>query len=80
MYLNVLILNLFHPGRFLPQSNKLYLDAKGLEVESANDRGGWDDNRPWYITLVDPFNIQGLANDYTESRAAKKRAAEGTQV
>ena len=80
MYLNVLILNLFHPGRFLPKSNKLYLDDKGQEVESANDRGGWDDDRPWYITLFDPFNIQGLANDYTERRAAKKQAAEGTQV
>ncbi len=79
MYVNVLILNLFHPGRFLPKSNKSYLDAKGQEVESAGDRGGWDDDRPWYITLFDPFNIQGLARDYQERKDAKKRAAEGTQ-
>jgi len=79
MYLNVLILNIFHPGRFLPRSDTLYLDAKGQEVESANDRGGWDDDRPWYITLFDPFNIQGLTQDYKERRAAKMHAAEGTK-
>ena len=79
MYLNILIFNLFHPGRFLPKSNRFYLDANGQEVESANDRGGWDDNRPWYTTLFDPFNVQGLIHRYKERRAAKQHAAEGTQ-
>jgi hypothetical protein len=76
MYLNVLILNLFHPGRFLPKDNKIYLDAQGQEVESADDRGGWDDNRPWYITFFDPFNVQGLVGDYKERKAAKQKAKE----
>ena len=78
MYLNVLILNLFHPGRFLPKDDKIYLDANGQEVQSANDRGGWDDDRAWYITLFDPFNVQGLVRDYKERKLAKQHAAEGT--
>ena len=77
MYLNVLILNLFHPGRFLPKNDKIYLDAQGQEVESAGDRGGWDDDRPWYITLFDPFNLQGLIRGYKESKAAKQGTIEG---
>ena len=79
MYLNVLILNIFHPGRFLPKSDRCYLDAKGQEVESANDRGGWDDDRPWYITLFDPFNVQGLIRGYKERKTAKQHAADGSQ-
>ena len=79
MYLNVLILNIFHPGRFLPMSDRCYLDAKGQEIESADDRGGWDDDRPWYITLFDPFNIQGLVHGYKERKAAKQHAAEESQ-
>ena len=78
MYLNVLILNLFHPGRFLPKNDKIYLDAQGQEVESAGDRGGWDDDRPWYTTLFDPFNLQGLIRDYKEKKAAKQGTIEGT--
>lgn len=77
MFLNVLILNLFHPGRFLPKNDKIYLDAQGREVESANDRGGWDDCRPWYITLFDPFNVQGLIRDYKERRATNQNSANG---
>jgi len=77
MYLNVLIFNLFHPGRYLPKNDKTYLDAQGQVVESANERGGWEDNRPWYITLFDPFNLQGLIRDRKETKAAKQRTVEG---
>ena len=77
MYLNVLILNFFHPGRFLPKNDKVYLNAQGQEVESAGDRGGWDDPRPWYITLFDPFNLHGLIHDYKDSKAAKQGTTEG---
>jgi len=79
MYLNVLILNIFHPGRFLPKGDKTYLDARGQEVESAKDRGGWKDDRPWYITLFDPFNLHGLIHDHKERKAARQHAAEATQ-
>jgi hypothetical protein len=70
MYLNVLVLNLFHPGRFLPKNDKIYLDEQGQEVESADNRGGWEDDRPWYITLFDPFNIQGLVRERKERKPA----------
>lgn len=57
MYLNTTMLNIFHPMKFLPRSNKSYLAKDGVtEVEGP----GFDDPRPWFVTFVDPFDIAGL--------------------
>ncbi|KAL4980727.1 hypothetical protein BDW66DRAFT_37080 [Aspergillus desertorum] len=57
MYVNTTMLNIFHPMRFLPRSNKIYLAKDGVtEVEGP----GFKDPRSWYVTFVDPFDIAGL--------------------
>ncbi|CCA75462.1 related to RTA1 domain protein, putative-Aspergillus clavatus [Serendipita indica DSM 11827] len=70
MLINVLVLNIWHPGRYLPKSNKIFLNENGQE--ESTDRGGWDDNRPFIQTLLDPFNIQGLIR----ARREKKQEAD----
>ncbi|KAL3438314.1 hypothetical protein BDV09DRAFT_160476 [Aspergillus tetrazonus] len=57
MYANTTMLNIFHPMRFLPRSNKIYLAKDGVtEVEGP----GFQDPRPCYVTFIDPFDIAGL--------------------
>ncbi|KAI9703065.1 MAG: hypothetical protein M1820_005937 [Bogoriella megaspora] len=56
MLLNSVLLNIFHPARYLPQSNKVYLHRDGVEKEGP----GWQDKRPFLLTLFDPFDICGL--------------------
>ncbi|KAL4781850.1 hypothetical protein BJX76DRAFT_312136 [Aspergillus varians] len=57
MYTNTTMLNIFHPMRYLPHSNKVYLAKDGVtEVEGP----GFKDPRPWIATFVDPFDIAGL--------------------
>lgn len=70
----MIVLNIFHPGRYLPKTDKTYLDENGQEVES--DRAGWEDKRPFLQTLFDPFNIGGLVRTYRK----KKRAAKAKEV
>lgn len=72
-FINVLVLNIWHPGRYLPRSVKTVLNPSGQEEEV--ERGGWDDKRPFLITLVDPFDIGGLIKSYR----AKKKAQIGEQ-
>ena len=45
--------NLLHPGRFLPNEPKRYLDVDG-KTERLGP--GWIDERPLWVTFVDPFN------------------------
>ena len=55
--INSLMLNIWHPSRFLPRSNKIYLSRDGVtELEGP----GWVEKRPFIVTLLDPFDIVGL--------------------
>jgi hypothetical protein len=57
MYANTTLLNVFHPMRSLPRSNKIYLAEDGVtEIEGP----GYNDPRHWLQTVVDPFDIYGL--------------------
>ncbi|KAI5460243.1 hypothetical protein BGZ63DRAFT_386805 [Mariannaea sp. PMI_226] len=57
MLSNVVLFNLRHPRRYLPRSNKIYLATDGVsEVEGP----GYKDPRPFWVTLVDPFDIYGI--------------------
>lgn len=57
MYSNTTLLNVFHPMRSLPRSNKIYLATDGVtEVEGP----GYEDPRHWLQTFLDPFDIYGL--------------------
>ena len=57
MLADSIMLNVLHPARFLPKSNKIYLSQDGqTEVEGP----GWEDRRNFFVTLVDPFDLGGL--------------------
>ncbi|RMZ89894.1 hypothetical protein DV736_g2881, partial [Chaetothyriales sp. CBS 134916] len=45
--------NVMHPGRFLPRLEKRYLD---LDARTERTGPGWIDQRPIWLTFVDPFN------------------------
>jgi len=57
MLVNTALLNLWHPGKRLPKSDSVFLDRDGV----TERRGpGWTDDRPWLVTVFDPFDIRGL--------------------
>ena len=57
MILNTFLLNARHPMRFLPRDNKIYLAEDGVtEVQGP----GYEDKRKFWVTLVDPFDLNGL--------------------
>ncbi|KAF2432161.1 hypothetical protein EJ08DRAFT_695615 [Tothia fuscella] len=57
MFINTAMLNYWHPGKYLPRSNKIFLAKDG----SGEQRGpGWEDKRPFIVTFVDPFDLFGL--------------------
>jgi hypothetical protein len=57
MFVNTALLNLFHPGKRLPRSNSVFLARDGV----TERRGpGWADDRPWLVTIFDPFDVWGL--------------------
>lgn len=57
MFLNTALLNLYFPGKRLPRSNSVFLDRDGV----TERRGpGWSDDRPWILTVFDPFDVWGL--------------------
>jgi hypothetical protein len=59
MFVNTALLNLFHPGKRLPRSNSVFLARDGI----TERRGpGWADDRPWIVTVFDPFDMWGLIN------------------
>jgi hypothetical protein len=59
MFLNTALLNVYHPGKRLPRSNSVFLDRDGKTERSGP---GWSDDRPWLVTLIDPFDVWGLVN------------------
>ncbi|KAF2878355.1 RTA1 like protein-domain-containing protein [Massariosphaeria phaeospora] len=57
MFLNTALLNIYHPGKRLPRSNSVFLDRDGI----TERRGpGWTDDRPWIVTIFDPFDVWGM--------------------
>ena len=57
MLINTVLLNVFHPGKRLPRSNSVFLARDGV----TERRGpGWDDDRPWIVTVFDPVDLWGL--------------------
>jgi hypothetical protein len=57
MFINTAMLNIWHPGRNLPRSNKVFLSRDG----KTELRGpGYQDKRPFIVTFFDPFDLAGL--------------------
>jgi hypothetical protein len=57
MWVNTALLNVFHPGKRLPRSNGTFLAKDGVTERQGP---GWDDDRPWPVTIFDPLDIWGL--------------------
>ncbi|KAH8648539.1 RTA1 like protein-domain-containing protein [Xylariales sp. PMI_506] len=54
MLLNSLLWSVWHPARYLPRNKNVYLERDGVtEVEGP----GWDDDRSFWVTLMDPFGM-----------------------
>ncbi|XP_014553541.1 hypothetical protein COCVIDRAFT_107457 [Bipolaris victoriae FI3] len=57
MLINTALLNIWNPGKRLPPSNSVFLARDGV----TERRGpGWGDDRPWIVTVFDPFDVWGL--------------------
>lgn len=54
MLLNTVLLNIWHPGKRLPRSNSIFLARDGVTERKGP---GWQDDRPWILTVFDPFDI-----------------------
>ena len=57
MFINTYLLNVYPPAKYLPANYKIYLATDGkTELEGP----GAADNRPFLMTLFDPFDLVGL--------------------
>ncbi|KLU90268.1 hypothetical protein MAPG_09232 [Magnaporthiopsis poae ATCC 64411] len=57
LFLAVAVFVVLHPRRWLPLHKTTYLAQDGVtELEGP----GWNDKRPFIVTLCDPFNLVGL--------------------
>lgn len=56
----VLALAIFHPGKYLPRSSKIYLDPVDSKTERVGPGYSQVDKRPFLATLFDPFNLVAL--------------------
>ncbi|KAH9867470.1 hypothetical protein IAQ61_008064 [Plenodomus lingam] len=57
MFVNTALLNLYHRGKRLPKSNDVFLARDGVTERKGP---GWKDDRPWIITIFDPFDLWDL--------------------
>ena len=57
MFINTALLNVWHPGKRLPPSNSTFLSRDGVTERKGP---GWGDDRPWIVTVFDPFDLWGL--------------------
>jgi hypothetical protein len=56
----VILLCVFHPGNFLPRSHLVFLDQGDGKTERVGPGFSKADNRPLWMTVVDPFNLHGI--------------------
>lgn len=57
MWINCVLMSWRHPRKYLPKCTKVYLAPDGeTEIEGP----GYKDSRPFWQTVVDPFDLAGL--------------------
>jgi hypothetical protein len=65
MFINTALLNIFHPGKRLPRSTDVFLARDGITERMGP---GWKDDRPWLVTVFDPFDAWGLVRGRDKER------------
>jgi hypothetical protein len=56
----VILLAIFHPGKYLPRSSRIFLDPADGKTERVGPGFGKADKRPLLVTIIDPFNLYGI--------------------
>ncbi|KAL3293276.1 Rtm1p [Colletotrichum asianum] len=65
MLANVVMFNVRHPRRYLPEKYTVYIAKDGV---TEVDGPGWKDPRPFWLTVVDPFDLGGLVRGRDRSK------------
>lgn len=77
MMANTWLINLRHPMRYLPRNNKIYLAEDGVtEIEGE----GYQDQRNFFVTLVDPFDLWGAYRGRNMERRFWETSGQGQVV
>ncbi|KAH7376593.1 hypothetical protein B0T11DRAFT_272648 [Plectosphaerella cucumerina] len=80
MLVNMVMWNIRHPRRYLPADYHVFLERDGV----TETRGkGFEDTRPMWATIVDPFNIGGMfskGSGDTEYERQKRAGSTGTEA
>jgi len=75
MLVNMVMWNVRHPRRYLPSNYHVYLERDGVtEVEGK----GWEDKRPLWLTVVDPFNVGGMLRKAAADDELARQQQSGT--
>jgi len=56
----IILLAIFHPGKYLPRSSEIFLDPRDVTIERVGPGYSKVDKRPLLVTVLDPFNIYGI--------------------
>ena len=76
MFVNTFLLNAFHPAKYLPRSNKVFLAKDGkTEIEGP----GYSDKRFFLLTIIDPFDVAGLIRNRLTGKRSPKYWEQGQQ-
>jgi len=77
MFCNNVMFNMRHPRRYLPENNRIYLSQDGVtEVEGP----GYEDPRPLWRTILDPFDVVGMFRGKKGSTVPKFWEAQGPET
>ena len=57
MLINLVMMNVRHPRKWLPEDSNTYLAVDGSTEKLGP---GWKDPRPFWQTVVDPFDVTGM--------------------
>ena len=55
----VILWAIFPPGKYLPRDDRIFLDQMDGKTERVGPGFSQADQRPWWQTVVDPFNVKG---------------------
>jgi hypothetical protein len=76
MFTNTIMLNVRHPGKYLPRNITTYLGEDGVEKEGCK----FKDRRSVVVQILDPFDIWGLLKGNDKKDRWWEKADEGART